>query len=125
MAYGTFYPIPTDNFAQAFLSPPHTPIVLLQYKPYGACTYTAPITMVHQPHANVASLPLPFASAIPTGMLNEYSLSCTLAANNETKKWLDIEISTVSFPPSSAYLYHLLPSKFVQPSLFILKYLPP
>ena len=24
------------NFAQAFLSPPHTPIVLLQYKPYGA-----------------------------------------------------------------------------------------
>ena len=98
---------PTYNFAQVFLSPPHTPIVLLQYKSYSVHTCTGPITMVHQPHANIASLPLPFASAIPTGMRNEYSLSCTLTANKMTKEWLDIEISMVSFPTSPAGLYHL------------------
>ena len=95
-----------DNFAPAFLSPPHTPVVLLQYKPYGARTYTAPITMLNPPHPNIASLPLPFASAFSTGMLNEYSLSCTLAANNTTKEWLDMEISIFSFPTSFAGLYH-------------------
>ena len=95
------------NFAQAFLSPPHTPVVLLQYKSYGARMYTAPITMVHSTHVDVASLPLPLASAILTGMLNKYILSGTFAANNKTKEWLDIEISTVSFPTSFAGLYHL------------------
>ena len=68
--------------------------------------YTAPITMLNPPHLDVASLPLPFASAFSTGMLNEYSLSCTLAANNTTKEWLDMEISMFSFPTSFAGLYH-------------------
>ena len=88
------------NFDHTFWPPPYTPIVPFQYKPYSTHTYTAPITMVHQPHTNVASPPLPFASAISTGMRNEYSLSCTLAASNKTKEWLDIEVSTFHLHPA-------------------------
>ena len=81
----------------------------MNYKSYGARMYTAPITMVHPAHVDVASLSLslPLATAILTGMLNKYVLSCTFAANNKSKEWLDIEISTVSFPTSFAGLYHL------------------
>jgi hypothetical protein len=41
--------------------------------------------MVNQPNAYATTLPLPFASAVPTGMLNESFFSHTLVANRETK----------------------------------------
>ena len=41
--------------------------------------------MVNQPNADATTLPLPSASAYPTGMLNESFFSHTLVANRETK----------------------------------------
>ena len=41
--------------------------------------------MVNQPNADATTLPLPSASAVPIGMLNDSSFSHTLVTSRETK----------------------------------------
>ena len=76
---------PLIIFPKQFCHPHTNTVVLCQYKSYSARTWTAPITMVNQPNADATTLPLPSASAYPTGMLNESFFSHTLVANRETK----------------------------------------
>ena len=81
--------------------------------------------MVNQPNAGATTLPLPSASDVPTGMLNDSSFSHTLVASRETKGMKGPSRSTFSFPLVSAHILHLWPPGPSQQTLPISRLLPP